>query len=100
MQSVNDELHGNNDRSAGPSRRGHKEVCLLCGRSLAKLQSHLILSVTTSSRHNKTIQIVESRIAPRQVNINNSFIYCLLKLLFCSYLVYKYLLIITKQCLV
>ncbi|KAJ8728927.1 hypothetical protein PYW07_006623 [Mythimna separata] len=68
MQGVNDELHGNNDRSAGSSHRGHREVCLLCGRSLVKLQSHLVLSPSTSSHHVKIAEIVERTIAPRQIS--------------------------------
>ncbi|KAL4702082.1 hypothetical protein ACJJTC_002281 [Scirpophaga incertulas] len=66
MQTVNAQLTDNSerDRCAGPSRRGHTEVCLVCGRSLANRQSHVILR----DQDQAVIQIIQNRLSPRQVS--------------------------------
>ncbi|KAL4721181.1 hypothetical protein ACJJTC_016701 [Scirpophaga incertulas] len=66
MQTVNAQLTDNSerDRCAGPSRRAHTEVCLVCGRSLANRQSHVILR----DQDQAVIQIIQNRLSPRQVS--------------------------------
>ncbi|RVE41315.1 hypothetical protein evm_014038 [Chilo suppressalis] len=68
MQIVNAQLHGDEyDRSAGPSLCGHTLVCLLCGRTLVNRQSHHILRQNTTDIIQRVIQIIENKIAPRQL---------------------------------
>ncbi|KAL4718241.1 hypothetical protein ACJJTC_018240 [Scirpophaga incertulas] len=51
MQTINTQIYENrqNDPSAGPSRKGHTQVCLVCDRSLLNRQSDHILREYPSS---------------------------------------------------
>lgn len=71
MKTVNAQLIENNeqDRFAGSSRRGHTQVFLLCGRSVVNLRSHVIMRENASNDEQAVIQIMENRIAPRQVDM-------------------------------
>ncbi|XP_041988982.1 uncharacterized protein LOC121740371 [Aricia agestis] len=71
MFSVNENLHqatGNNEQQSGSRPRGHTEVCLLCGCSIHRRQSDKILRENPTDLHQSMINIIESRVAPRQIN--------------------------------
>lgn len=71
MQTVNAQIHGNieSDIPAGSSRRGHAQVCLICGRSLLNRQSDLILKENPSSLTLRMIDLIQNMVAPYQVCI-------------------------------
>lgn len=71
MQTINAQIHGNNecDPSAGSSRRGHTQVCPVCGRSLLNRQSDHILKENPSSLTLRMINLIRTTVAPRQVCI-------------------------------
>lgn len=71
MQTINAQIHGNNEcePSAGSSRRGHTQVCPVCGRSLLNRQSDHIIKQNPSSLTLRMINLIKSTVAPRQVCI-------------------------------
>lgn len=76
MRTINQQLAtGCEDASgSGSSRRGHRLVCILCGRSLISRQSHLVVNENQSELQRQMSFIVETRIMPRQVLISVSFL--------------------------
>lgn len=72
MAAVNQNLQQNissGGEQAGPSRRGHINVCVLCGCSIARRQSDIILRENPTELQQNTINIIQGRLEPRQVNI-------------------------------
>lgn len=71
MFSVNENLQqdssGNIDQQAGSSHQGHTNVCLLCGLSTLRRRSDKILRSNPSQLQQSMINIIESRVAPREV---------------------------------
>ncbi|XP_075984951.1 uncharacterized protein LOC142982375 [Anticarsia gemmatalis] len=61
------ELNTTNDDQAGPSQRGHVNVCLLCGCSIARRQSDKILRDNPTELQQSMINIIKTKIEPRQV---------------------------------
>lgn len=50
------------------SRRGHTRVCVLCGLSVLRRRSDLIFKENPSNLEITIMNMIESRIVPRQVN--------------------------------
>lgn len=69
MAAVNDTLHRevSGSEEAGPSTRGHTNVCLLCGCSTLQRQSDLILRQNPTEMQQSIINTIESKVAPREV---------------------------------
>lgn len=57
------------DQVPGSSNQGHRHVCLLCGLSILRRRSDLILKQNGLDLDRNIANIIESRIAPRQVSI-------------------------------
>lgn len=68
--NLQQEVSGNDDQPCGPSHRGHTHVCLLCGCSTLHRQRDRILRDNPTELHQSVINIIESRVAPRQVRHN------------------------------
>ncbi|KAL4705367.1 hypothetical protein ACJJTC_004590 [Scirpophaga incertulas] len=71
MQTINTQIHENrqNDPSAGPSRKGHTQVCLVCDRSLLNRQSDHILREYPSSLILSMIHLIQNKVSPHEVCI-------------------------------
>lgn len=69
MDSVNQNLqqHTNEGATAGPSPRGHSNVCLLCGCSLIRRQSDKVLKDSPTELQQNIMNIIKRKIEPRQV---------------------------------
>lgn len=72
MFSVNrdlqQEVSANDNQQAESSHQGHAHVCLLCGSSILRRQSDLILRNNPTQLQITMRNIIESRVAPRQVS--------------------------------
>lgn len=55
-------------QASGSSHQGHRQVCVLCGLSILRRRSDLILKENASDFDKNITSIIESRIAPRQVS--------------------------------
>ncbi|KAL4714678.1 hypothetical protein ACJJTC_012595 [Scirpophaga incertulas] len=70
MQTINTQIHENrqNDPSVGPSRKGHTQVCLVCGRSLLNRQSDHILREYPSSLILSMIHLIQNTVSPHEIS--------------------------------
>lgn len=68
--NLQQEVSGSDDQPCGPSHLSHTNVCLLCGCSTLHRQSDRILRDNPTELHQSMINIIESRVAPRQVCYN------------------------------
>ncbi|CAG4980978.1 unnamed protein product [Colias eurytheme] len=69
MRAVNDALNRDSgeQQAAGSSHQGHTQVCVLCGLSILRRRSDLILRGNGSYLDRSIANIVQSRIAPREI---------------------------------
>ncbi|XP_045778170.1 uncharacterized protein LOC123876079 [Maniola jurtina] len=64
---IKQEVTDDDCQQAGPSPRGHTNVCPLCGISILRRQSNKILSDNPSELHQAIYDIIQNRLAPRQI---------------------------------
>ncbi|CAH2105465.1 unnamed protein product [Euphydryas editha] len=70
-ENFQQDLSGNADQQAGPSHRGHTNVCLLCGLSTLRRRGDKILRSNPSELQLCMIAIIESRVQPRKITHND-----------------------------
>lgn len=64
-RNLQNQVSGSED--AGTSTRGHTNVCILCGCSTLRRQSDKIFRENPTEMQQSIINIIESRLAPREV---------------------------------
>ncbi|XP_023940272.2 uncharacterized protein LOC112047391 [Bicyclus anynana] len=65
MAAVNANLQS---EGAGPSTRGHTNVCLLCGCSILQRQSDKLVKENPTEMQQSIINVIESKVAPREIS--------------------------------